>query len=144
MKQLIIDLERFLIKAINVVTLSKETILIVDDELAQREVLARMLKKLGYNVDSVQSGEEAVDYLQKKKPALVLLDMVMPGIDGAETYRRILKFQPNQRAIILTGYAEPKRLQEAQKMGIGIIIQKPVSPHGLKEAVRKELDKRKK
>ncbi|MDH3956759.1 MAG: PAS domain S-box protein, partial [Desulfobacteraceae bacterium] len=65
---------------------SGESILVVDDVPSQREIATSMLKKIGYNVESVASGEEAIDYLKGKPIDLLLLDMIMePGINGLET-----------------------------------------------------------
>src|SRR5271157_2750635 len=81
-----------------------ESILVVDDVIAQREVATSVLTKLGYTVTAVSSGEEAVDYLRTHKADLVVLDMIMdPGIDGLDTYKRIREINPKQRAIIVSG-----------------------------------------
>src|SRR5262249_7046760 len=80
-----------------------ERILIVDDDQGQREVARELLGTLGYRVDVVGSGEEALTYLHDNRADLLVLDMVMPpGIDGAETYRRVLELRPTQRAIIVS------------------------------------------
>jgi len=69
-----------------------ESILVVDDVEEQREIASAILKKLGYSVTSVSSGEEAVDYMKNNPADLLVLDMIMdPGIDGLETYKRILE-----------------------------------------------------
>ena len=72
-----------------------ESILVVDDVKEQRKIASQMLKKLGYNVKSVPSGEEALMYLKENAADLLVLDMIMnPGIDGLETYKKILQFHP--------------------------------------------------
>ena len=81
-----------------------ESILVVDDIEAQRQIASEMLEKLGYRVTTVSSGEEAVAYLNENMADLLVLDMIMePGIDGLETYREILKICPGQKSIIATG-----------------------------------------
>jgi len=86
---------------------NEESILVVDDVKEQREIASRMLKKLGYSVTSVSSGEEAVNYLKDNSADLLVLDMIMdPGIDGYETYKRILEFHPKQKALIVSGFSE--------------------------------------
>ncbi|MCP4623127.1 MAG: response regulator [bacterium] len=78
----------------------------------------RILTKLGDNVNSAPSGEEALAYIQKKPVDLIVLDMIMdPGIDGLETYKRIIQHHPGQKAIIASGYSESERAKEAQKIG---------------------------
>ncbi len=119
-----------------------ESILVVDDVKQQREIASRMLKKLGYNVLSVPSGEEAVIYLQENTADLLVLDMIMnPGIDGLETYKKILKFHPRQKAIIASGFSESRQVKAAQKMGAGSYLKKPYSFEKIGLAVKAELAK---
>jgi PAS domain S-box-containing protein len=119
-----------------------ETVLIVDDDEIQRQVTTQLLKKLGYKVGSVESGEKAIEFLRENPQGLVILDMVMPGgIDGAETYRRILEISPHQTAIILSGFSESDRVLEAQKLGAGAFVRKPVTKSVIAAAVRTELDR---
>jgi len=119
-----------------------ELILVIDDDVVQREVSTQLLKKLGYKVNSVESGEKAIEYLQENAQDLVIVDMVMPGgIDGAETYRHILEISPHQKAIILSGFSESDRVLEAQKLGAGAFVRKPVTKKSIANAVRTELDR---
>lgn len=119
-----------------------ESILVVDDVKQQREIASKMLKKLGYNVLSVPSGEEAVIYLQDNTADLLVLDMIMnPGIDGLETYKKILKFHPRQKAIIASGFSESRQVKAAQKMGAGSYLKKPYSFEKIGLAVKAELAK---
>jgi PAS domain S-box-containing protein len=119
-----------------------ETILIVDDVEEQRLIASQMLEKLGYKVASLSSGEEAVDYMGENTVDLILLDMIMdPGIDGLETYKKILKLHPNQKAIIASGFSESERVKEAQRLGAGSYIKKPYSLEKIGRAIRDELDK---
>jgi len=120
-----------------------ETILVVDDDDVQREVSLLMLRKLGYSVNSIESGEKAIEFLRENPQDLVILDMVMPdGIDGGETYRRMLEISPYQKAIILSGFSESDRVLEAQKLGAGAFVKKPVTKKAIAAAVRTELDRR--
>jgi PAS domain S-box-containing protein len=121
---------------------SGETILVVDDIKEQREIACSLLSKLGYSSFAISSGEEAVEYMKKNSAHLVLLDMILdPGIDGLETYKRILQLHPGQKAIIVSGFSETDRVREAQKMGAGEYIKKPFDLETLASAVRNELDK---
>ena len=82
-----------------------ELILVVDDVKEQRELAVSMLTRLGYRVSAVSSGEEALDYLRGNKVDLIVLDMIMdPGIDGLETYEKILEVIPGQKAVIVSGF----------------------------------------
>ncbi len=119
-----------------------EFLLIVDDIKEQRDIASGILTKLGYRVESVSSGEEAVDYLKTRTADLLILDMIMaPGIDGLEAYRRILEIHPAQKAIIASGYSESERVKEAQRLGAGAYVKKPYLMEKMAVAVRKELDR---
>lgn len=119
-----------------------ETILVVDDVMEQRELATEMLTKLNYRVVSVSSGEEAVKYLQEHSADLMVLDMIMdPGLDGLDTYRKILEVHPRQKAIIVSGFAETDRVSMAQALGAGAYVKKPYVLEKLGTAVRKELDR---
>jgi two-component system cell cycle sensor histidine kinase/response regulator CckA len=119
-----------------------ETILVIDDVEEQRIVVSQILKKLGYKVSAVSSGEEAVDYMKNNAADLLILDMIMdPGIDGLETYKRILTLHPNQKAIITSGFSETEQVKEAQRLGAGAYIKKPYNFEKIGRAIRDELDK---
>lgn len=119
-----------------------ETILIIDDVEEQRLVAGEMLRRLGYAVASVTSGEEAVDYMKSNQADLLVLDMIMdPGIDGLDTYKRILQAHPGQKAIIVSGFSETDRVKEAQNLGAGAYIKKPYLLEKIGIAVRSELDR---
>ncbi len=118
-----------------------ESVLVVDDVKEQREVARYLLETLGYQVYSASSGEEAVVLCRARKYDIIILDMIMePGIDGLETYRRILKIRPGQKAVIASGFSETERVRKAQNMGAGAYIKKPYTMENLARAVRHELD----
>ncbi|MBW2656850.1 MAG: PAS domain S-box protein, partial [Deltaproteobacteria bacterium] len=119
-----------------------ESILVVDDLLEQRQIATEMLEKLGYSVTTMPSGEEAVKYLHNHTTDLLMLDMIMePGIDGLETYKKILKIHPGQKSIIASGYSESARVKEAQHLGAGTYLKKPYLLEKIGRAVRTELDR---
>ncbi len=119
-----------------------ETILVVDDVRSQREISWMILDTLGYKTKSVSSGEEAVEYLKENTVDLILLDMIMdPGINGRETYERIIKIHPNQKAIIVSGFAETDDVKETQKLGAGKYVKKPLALERIGLAVKEELEK---
>ncbi len=121
---------------------SGESILVVDDMPEQREIASSLLKKLGYQVATAASGEEAVDYLKTRRVDLLVLDMIMdPGIDGLETYRRILELHPGQRAVIASGFSETVRIREIQQLGGGGYIKKPYSLEKIGKAIKAELQR---
>ena len=119
-----------------------ESILVIDDDTLQREVALNLLNKLGYNATAVNSGEKAVEFLCDNPHDLLVLDMVMPGgIDGTETYKRALELNPNQKAIIVSGFAETERVGLAIKLGAGKFTRKPLTLKSISAAVRRELDR---
>jgi len=119
-----------------------ESILVVDDLETQREIACNMLTALGYNAAAVASGEQAIEYLQEHTVDLLLLDMIMdPGMSGRETYERIIRIHPNQRAIIASGFAETDEVKEVQKLGAGRYLRKPLTLEKLGLAVKEELKK---
>jgi len=121
-----------------------ETILVVDDVREQREIASKMLSQLGYQTDSVNSGEEAIEYIKSKPADLIILDMIMaPGIDGLDTFKQINQLNPRQKAIITSGFSETRRVKEAQNLGAGEYIKKPYSLETIGLAIRSELRREK-
>lgn len=119
-----------------------ETILVVDDVESQREIACEVLTSLGYIAKAVSSGEEAVEYLKENTVDLILLDMIMdPGMNGRETYEKIIRIHPNQKAIIVSGFAETDDVKKAQKLGAGQYKKKPITLKRLGLAVKEELAK---
>ena len=119
-----------------------ERILVVDDVSEQREIASVMLRKLGYRVDAASSGEAAVEVVRDQRPDLVVLDMIMdPGMDGLETYRKLLEINARQKAIIASGYSESEKVRTALQIGAGAYIKKPYLLDKIGMAVRAELDR---
>ena len=119
-----------------------ESILIVDDVEEQRLIASGMLTQLGYSVVSSSSGEEAVEYLKTNKVDLLLLDMIMdPGMDGLDTYKKIIELHPGQKAIIASGFSETDRARELQNLGAGAYIAKPFLLEKIGLAIKEELEK---
>ncbi len=117
-----------------------ELVLVVDDIQDQRAVAVSILERLGYQANSVSSGEEAVEYLKNNKVDILVLDMIMePGIDGLETYRQIIDINPHQKAIIVSGFSETDRVKEAQKLGAGAYVKKPYVMEKIGLAIQDEL-----
>jgi PAS domain S-box-containing protein len=119
-----------------------ESILVVDDLEGQRRLATSMLTRLNYRVDAVSSGEEAVEYVREHSVDLLVLDMIMnPGIDGLETYRRIVQINPKQKAIVVSGFSETDRVKEAHALGAGTYVQKPYILEKIGLAIQEELAK---
>jgi DNA-binding NtrC family response regulator len=101
-----------------------------------------MLTRLGYQVNAAASGEDAIEYIKAGRVDLMVLDMIMdPGIDGLETYQRIIEINPKQKAIIVSGFSETNRVKKAQELGAGAYVKKPYVLERIGLAVRNELDR---
>jgi PAS domain S-box-containing protein len=120
-----------------------ERILVVDDEEHVREMICRMLDTLGYNVEFVESGQEAIDLVKKKESFdLVVLDMNMPTMSGKETFFKLKEIKPDLRVVISTGYSntslEPTTLNEIADG----FLQKPYQMEELSKVLRDVFDEK--
>lgn len=118
-----------------------ETILVVDDVVEQRQIAADILTRLGYRAVTAASGEAAIDYLKQAGGAVdaLILDMIMPGMDGLETYQAVLELRAGMRALIATGFSETERVKKALSLGVGAYIRKPYMIDDIGPALRKVL-----
>jgi CheY-like chemotaxis protein len=93
-----------------------------------RDIARKMLTTLGYQVHTVQSGEEAVEFAGSQAIDLALIDMIMePGINGLETYHRLLAIQDGLKAIITSGFSKSADVKRALNLGAGGYLRKPYS-----------------
>lgn len=116
-------------------------ILIVDDDSEFREIARLSLSKNGYDIVEASGGREAIDLARKVRPALILLDILMPGLDGYETCRQ-LKTNPATShipIIILTALADPLASYKARQAGADDCIAKPVTSQELRDRVERDL-----
>ena len=113
-------------------------ILLVDDDPDVRSVIRRGLVELGYPVSEAESGEAAVAMVGEERPSLVILDYVMPGMDGAETARAILELAPDLPIIFSTGHAALRTLRNAAGDGAPI-LEKPFTLAELDQLIKETL-----
>ena len=119
-----------------------QVILIVDDIAEQREIAANILEMLNYKPVSVESGEKAIAFLKTESADLILLDMIMdPGLDGLETFKKIIGFKPNQKTIIASEYAKTVRVDKVIRLGASQFIKKPYTIETVGLAIRNELQR---
>ena len=106
----------------------KGVILLVDDEETILEVCTMMLQRLGYHVLEAIDGQRAIDIFEKEKDAIdiVLLDMRMPGMNGATVYNRLIQIQPHVKVILFSGFFENQQIRKILKNENVDLIQKPV------------------
>lgn len=102
------------------------SILVVDDELDACRNLADILGDLGFQVDTVQSGADALALVREKPYDVALLDLKMPGMDGLTLYRELRKLRAGTVAIIVTAYANSETTTEALNAGAWQVLSKPV------------------
>ena len=119
-----------------------ETILLVDDEEIIIDVSPEMLTELGYEVLTAKSGEEALEQyrINKDKIDLVILDMIMPGMGGGETYDRLKQIDPEITVLLSSGYSIDGQATEILKRGCNGFIQKPFNIEILSKKIREILN----
>ncbi len=138
--------------------MANETILIVDDEESVRKSLADVMRDEGYEVVTAASGKEGVELLRESQPALALLDIAMPEMDGIETLRLFRDMRPDMPVIMITGHGTIETAVKTTKMGAYDFMVKPpelahltlVVRHGLEEyrlreenaSLRKSIERR--
>jgi two-component system, NarL family, response regulator LiaR len=113
-------------------------VLIVDDHIVVRQGLRTflgMLKDIEV-AGEAGSGAEALTAAEKVKPDVVLMDLVMPVMDGVETTRRLLEARPGTRVIVLTSFAEDEKIFPAIRAGASAYLLKDVTPAELAETIR--------
>lgn len=121
-----------------------ETILVVDDESRIVRILEFNLSKQGYRVFTASDGFEALDRVDEARPDLILLDLMMPRMDGFEVLRR-LRAQPETRTIpvfLLTAKGQEIDREQGEACGATAYLTKPFSPRDLMKRIRDTLDER--
>lgn len=117
-----------------------ETLIVVDDMDLQRTVMVSSLEKLGYHVIPAASGREAVQLIEHGlRPDLAVLDMVMPEMDGLETFRNMRSFCTDLPAVLISGYADAERVSKAMALGVKGFLKKPYSQDRLSDLIRNAL-----
>ncbi|MBU1125224.1 MAG: response regulator [Candidatus Omnitrophica bacterium] len=98
-------------------------VLIVDDEPQFVELIKIRLEANGYETKTASTGEEGLVYVENHPPDAVLLDILMPGIDGLEVLRRIRKKNKSIPVFMLTAFSDEKRFLQAKELGAsGFIV----------------------
>ncbi len=115
----------------------KGTILLVDDEEMLLVAAARAIRSLGYKVETAVDGQDAVEKFRERPDAYaaVLLDMIMPRMDGRATFLALQEIRPDVRVLLTTGYAFNEEAQRILDLGVRGFIAKPFSLEGLSEAL---------
>ena len=106
-------------------TAKKQKILLVEDEAIVRESLRDWLVEDGYDVECVDSGEEALEKIKQEEFGVIVLDLRLPGIDGLQVFEQAKELKPATKGVIITAYPSQKTLDEARKLGLVDYLVKP-------------------
>ena len=117
-------------------------ILIIDDDLGVREYLSALLSRYGHAVFTAASGEAALEGLTVSRPDLVTLDVVLEGMDGIETLRRLKKRLPDVPVVMISGHGHARTIVEAMQLGASDFLRKPFEVEELQLAFQKALETR--
>ncbi len=104
--------------------MSKTCVLIVDDEVDYLELMKERVESWGYAVITVTSGKEALAIIKQKLPDIVILDYLMPNMDGTEVLKQIRKFNKQISVIMFTAHPDMKNIKGAQDLGVSAFIPK--------------------
>lgn len=117
-------------------------VLVVDDEKVIREGCERALSGRGYEIRKVQNGDEGIAILEKESYDIVLLDLMMPGIDGFSVLKWIRQYRPGTLVIVITGFATVAKAVAAMKEGAFDFVGKPFTPDYIRLVVQRAAEKR--
>lgn len=120
----------------------KANVLVVDDEEQFLEVFSRRLQGRGMKIDTAASGEDAIKHAKEGDFDAIVLDLVMPGLNGIETLKRLKDENPDLQIIILTGHASLEKGIEAIKAGAVDFMEKPVDINKLMEKIGEAKNKK--
>jgi len=124
--------------------MSKRSILVVDDDRSVRSYLSDFLTSCGYSIETAESGDQAVARLSAGYiPSLMVLDIVMPGINGLEVLENVKKINSSIPVIILSGAGQTKTVVDAMKMGAADFLVKPFEEPELELAIQNVIEKQK-
>ncbi len=114
----------------------KKKALVVDDSLLIRRVLGDLLRKLDLEIVEAGTAKEAVEMYQKHKPAVVTLDIVMPGENGIWALQKIMSMDPNAKVVMVSALSEKQLIIDSLRLGAKDFIVKPVDPNATQDLIR--------
>ncbi|MCI0355742.1 MAG: sigma-54 dependent transcriptional regulator [Acidobacteria bacterium] len=122
-------------------TSASPTILVVDDEPSMLRYMRTMLEVESFKVETVNTGAEALKRLeQDPAPSLVLLDVLMPGLDGLETLEQLRQTRPEQKVIMLSCVSDTRKVVQAMRLGAQDYLTKPFQRNELTAVIRRSLE----
>jgi len=120
----------------------KIKILVVDDELPVGKSISHALREEGYDVDMALSGEEALQRLRRRPYAVMVVDLMMPGMSGMDLLSAVKETNMNISVIITTGYPSARTTVQSVKLGAFDYLPKPFTPGELRAIVARALEGR--
>jgi DNA-binding NtrC family response regulator len=122
---------------------NNKSILIIDDDKFILDVFSRILKNQGYNVDTAETGQKALEKLKTKKFDLAIIDMILPDTNGTSLIPKMNEIQPEIKKIVLTGYPSAADSNKTKKQGVNAYLIKPVKSEKIIETITKSLKQQK-
>jgi DNA-binding NtrC family response regulator len=114
-----------------------EKVLLVDDEVDFLDTLSERMRTRGMEVSTSSSGSEALKKVEQESYDVIILDLMMPGVDGLEALRILKEKRPELQVILLTGHASVEKGIEAMKLGAMDFLEKPADLSQLTEKIKK-------
>jgi two-component system nitrogen regulation response regulator NtrX len=108
--------------------MKKNKVLIVDDQPGMTETLADILEDEGCEVILATNGIQAIQRIAEHRVDMVLMDVIMPGMNGVETFRKLKQMRPHTPVVMMTGYQVEHLIKDAVREGSVAVLQKPVDP----------------
>jgi len=118
-----------------------KTILVVDDEAIVRDSIGDWLRTAGYQVETAETGEEALEMVEKKEYSILILDVRLPGKSGIQVLREVKASKPHIKSIIITAFPSEGLADEAMKLGAVDYLIKPVLCENLERLILETLAK---
>ena len=116
-------------------TAKKQKVLLVEDETIVRESLRDWLTEDGYDVECVDTGEEALERVKKEEFGVIVLDLRLPGIDGLQVFEQAKELKPETKGVIITAYPSKETLDKARKLGLVDYLVKPFKISDLEKLI---------
>jgi len=119
--------------------MQKHSVLIVDDEPIVRESIRDWLVDAGYQVATAESGEKALEMIEKEDFGVMIVDVRLPGKTGITVLKDVKALKPQIKSIVITAYPSTELAAEAMKLGAVDYLIKPVAPDELERLIQKTL-----
>lgn len=117
-------------------------VLVVDSEETHCRLFMRGLALEGFEVEAARSGPEALAYVEREPPDLIILELALPGMDGLETLRRLRERAEDVKVVVLTACGTAQHVRQAKALGVREFLGKPFDPDRLRRLVAHMVEER--